>query len=300
MKKWLVTSLILIFGICSLQVLSGQEMRIYNDGIIDYVPMTASFVLSADDYESSLKEIQYSVDGSALQVYNGPISFSTEGRHVIVYRAIDRTDNISSEQIYSVFVDGTPPDGLASVDGPLFIDGNKIYISPRSAIVLWAEDNLSGVDTIYVSLDGGGYIAYTEPMTIDRDGRHSATAYAVDNVGNKTAEFKVEGYVDSTPPVVRITPKDQFVIVDGKNYTNRSNEYEISAYDNLAGVRNILVSLDGSEYVAYTSPFMVQAPGQHVLRAKAVDNLGNESSFRELVFFTDVTPPEATMGASVE
>jgi len=65
-------------------------------------------------------------------------------------------------------------------------------------------------------------------------------------------------------------------------------------------VRNILVSLDGSEYVAYTSPFMVQAPGRHVLRAKAVDNLGNESSFRELTFFTDVTPPEATMGASVE
>ncbi len=300
MKKWLVTSFILIFGVCSLQILSGQEMRIYNDGIIDYVPMTASFVLSANDNESSLKEIQYSVDGSALQVYNGPISFSTEGRHIIVYRAIDKTDNISSEQIYSVIVDGTPPDGIASVDGPLFVNNGKIYISTKSAIVLWAEDNLSGVDSIYVSLDDSGYIAYTEPMVITQEGRHSATAYTVDNVGNKTAEFTVEGYVDSTPPVVRITPEDQFVVVDGINYTNRSNEYSLSANDGMSGVRDILVSLDGSEYVAYTSPFMVQKPGRHVLRVKAVDNLGNESDPQELSFFTDVTPPKASMGASVE
>jgi len=300
MKKWLVTSFILIFGICSLQVLSGQEMRIYNDGIIDYVPMTASFVLSADDYESSLKEIQYSVDGSVLQVYDGPISFSKEGRHIVVYRAMDKTDNISSEEIYSVIADGTPPDGIASVNGPLFVGGGKIYISTKSAIVLWAEDNLSGVDTIYVALDGGGYVAYTGPMTISQEGQHGATAYVVDNVGNKTAEFTVEGYVDSTPPVAQIAPKDQFVVVNGQNYTNRSNEYEVSAYDNMSGVRNILVSLDGSEYVAYTSPFMVQIPGRHTLRAKATDNLGNESVSQELGFFTDVTPPEASMGASVE
>ncbi len=300
MKKWLFTSLILIFGICSLQVSSGQEMRIYNDGIIDYVPMTASFVLSADDFESSLKEIQYSVDGSALKIYDGPISFSTEGRHVIVYRAIDKTDNISSEQIYSVIVDGTPPDGIASVDGPLFVDKNKIYISTKSAIVLWAEDNLSGVDTIYVSLDGGEYMAYTNPVIIDQEGYHRADAYAVDNVGNKTADFKVEGYVDNSPPVVQIEPKNRFVVVNGKNYTNRFNEYKVSAYDNMSGVRNILVSFDGSEYVSYTSPFMVQMSGQHILRAKAVDNLGNESDLQELTFFTDITPPKASMGASVE
>jgi len=165
---------------------------------------------------------------------------------------------------------------------------------------LWAEDNLSGVDTIYVSLDGGEYMAYTNPVIIDQEGYHRADAYAVDNVGNKTADFKVEGYVDNSPPVVQIEPKNRFVVVNGKNYTNRFNEYKVSAYDNMSGVRNILVSFDGSEYVSYTSPFMVQMSGQHILRAKAVDNLGNESDLQELTFFTDITPPKASMGASVE
>lgn len=300
MKNWLTVSLVLLFCICSLQIMVGQEMRIYNDGIIDYVPLTASFVLSADDYESSLKEIQYSVDGSALQVYDGPIKLNTEGRHIIVYRAVDRTGNISNEEIYSVIVDGTPPDGLASVVGPVFMKDGTIYITTNSTVVLWAEDNLSGVDKIFVSLDGSGYIAYTEPMAIGEEGYHSASAYAVDNVGNRTPEFAVEGYVDSTPPEVHITPEGNFVVVNGQNYANRSYEYKVSAYDEMSGVQSILVSLDGSEYVAYAGPFMVQQPGKHTLRAKAMDNLGNESIPEELTFYTDVTPPEASMGASVE
>jgi len=300
MRKWFVFLLLIMFMFSSLNVMFGEDKRIYNDGVIDYVPISASFALSASDIDSTLKEVQYSIDGSPLEVYKDPISLTTEGRHVIVYRAIDFTDNISNEKIYSVIVDATPPDGLASVDGPAFIRDNKAYLTKESKIILWATDNLSGVDTIYVNLDEGDYIAYKEPVLINVEGYHTASAYAVDNVGNITDTFIMKGYVDSTPPVLRINTKKDFIVVNYNNYTNKENEYSINAYDDIAGVEQIFISLDNSEYVTYTGAFKVQIAGFHSLKAKACDYLGNESDPLELNFFVDVVPPETYMETSVE
>ncbi len=301
MKKWCWITFVLLFTASSFGIALGQELRIYNDGVIDYVPMQASIVLDAEDQESTLQEIQVSIDGGALQRYDGAISFDSEGRHIVVYRALDRTQNISIEKIYSVIVDGTPPEGSAAVDGPVYLgDDNELYITGGSNIVLWAEDNLSGVDRIFVSLDGGGYVAYSEPVNIQEEGYHTATAYALDNVGNRTPDFEVAGYVDSTPPEVSIRTSEEFVVVQGTNYTNKHTMYSVTASDQYAGVREVLVSLDGSDYVTYTGPFRVQIAGRHTLRAMAADNLGNRSQPVAVEFHVDVVPPDTSMGVSVE
>lgn len=300
MRKGLFYLLVLLFLIISVSILSAQDKRIYNDGIIDYAPLSASFVLSAEDFESTLKEIQYSVDGSQLNVYKAPITFTSEGRHVIAYRAVDLTGNISKEKIYSVIVDGTPPEGIATIEGSVYMTNNDVYVTKDSAIVLWAEDNLSGVDTIYVRLDDMEFMAYTGPLVITEEGPHTAETYAVDNVGNVTLVYSVEGYVDSTPPSVSIVPEQDFVVVDNRNYTNKDNEYTVRAYDKIVGVQNILVSFDGSEYVSYTVPFKVQIPGFHTIKAKAVDNLGNVSVPVEVSIFVDVVPPESKLGTTID
>ena len=300
MKKWFFYLLLLFFFVSSAHLICAQEKRIYNDGIIDYVPLTASFVLSAEDFESTLKNIQYSVDGSPVSIYKRPISFTTEGRHFIAYRAIDLTDNISNEIIYSVVVDGTPPEGLASIEGAVYMKDEYIYLTKESTVILWAEDSLSGVDQIFVKLDDMHYTTYTEPVVVTEEGFHTAETYAVDNVGNVTPVFKVQGYVDSTPPEVNIAPKEDFIVVGNKNYANKNNEYTITADDAFAGTQMILVSLDGSEYVSYTSPFKIQIKGAHTLKAKAIDNLGNESFPVEVSFFVDVVPPKTKLGASVD
>ncbi len=273
-------------------------MRIYNDGVIDYVPQEARFVLTAEDAESSLDVIQYSIDGSPLEVYTKPLSITGEGRHVIVYRAVDRTGNISSEKIYPVVVDASPPDAFASIDGPFYMDGGNVFITRNSAILVWAEDTLSGVEAIYVSLDEGEYVEFTAPVLIPDEGFHTAKTYAVDNVGNRTDVFSVAGYVDSTPPEVAITTRDDLILAGGERYTNKNNDFTVSADDSIAGVRAIYVSLDGSEYYTYPGPFKVQAAGFHTLKAKAVDNLGNESGPVELTFYIDIIPPATTMGVS--
>jgi hypothetical protein len=300
MKKGFFAVLLGLFIMGSLHTMIAQETRIYNDGEIDYAPLEAGFVLTAEDMESTVKEIRYSVNGSAAAVYDNPIILDREGRNVIVYWAVDRTDNVSSEKIYSVIVDATPPEGFVSVHGPAFMEGDLIYLTAGSTIVVWAEDQLSGVDAVYVSLDESSFAEYTNPVSISEEGYHTASAYAVDNVGNRTDVFSVEGYVDSTPPRVSITTREDFVEVAGESYTNRVNEFTVTASDEYAGVQDVLVSLDGSEYVAYTAPFKVQQAGSHVVRAIALDRLGNRSAPAELSFYVDVTPPSTTMGVTLE
>ncbi len=291
---------ILIFILAVSPIVYAQQPRIYNDGYIDYAPLSATFILSAEDKESQLKEIQYSIDGSDFIVYDKPIKFDSEGRHIIVYRAIDKTGNISSEKIYTVIIDATPPDGIVSVEGPYYVSDGKIFISSKSKIILWAEDKLSGVEGIYVSLDNSDFIPYTEPVYINEEGEHTAVAYAVDNVGNKTKEYTIKGYVDNSGPIVDIHESENLVEVDGKYYTNKNNEFSVTATDNLSGVKKIYVSLDNSPFVEYTSPFRIQMAGEHTLKAKAVDNLGNESEVKEISFYVDVEPPKPSIGGKVE
>jgi hypothetical protein len=304
MRKCFFTVILLLFLLSGLSngihLLYAQQKRIYNDGVIDYVPLSASFVLSAEDQESTLDVIQYSVDGNSIAIYSDPISFETEGRHFIAWRAIDKTGNISEERIKPVIVDGTPPEGIASVDGAAFMSGDNIYITTSSAVILWAEDNLSGVDNIYVKLDDGAFFPYVKPMVIAEEGLHTAEAYAVDNVGNTTPVYIVQGYVDSTAPNVRIVTKKKFVTVGREKYTNKDNEYTVTASDAIAGVGEILVSLDGSDFFNYSGPFKIQIPGEHTLGAKAVDNLGNVSSVDTVTFFVDVVPPETTLGTTLD
>jgi hypothetical protein len=300
MKKGLVAVILTIFVIGAIPALFGQDKRIYNDGEMDYVPLEATFVLTAEDDESSVKEIRYSINGAGIELYDDPITLNEEGRQLIVYWAMDMTDNVSSEKLYTVIVDASPPDGFVSVNGPAFTDDDGLYITGQSRIVIWAEDELSGVDAVYVSLDDSPFSRYTDPVTIEEEGYHEASAYAVDNVGNATDVFTVAGYVDSTPPDVTIESRDDFAEVGGENYTNRDNVYTVTADDEISGVREILISLDGSDYAVYSAPFRLQIEGSHTINVKAVDRLGNESVPMDLRFYVDMTAPSTSMGVSLE
>jgi len=298
MKK--IVTIMLMLAIIGVAIVGAQEMRVYNDGKIDYVPNNVKIRLFAEDMGSSLKYIEYSLDGSRIQKYEGPIQLSNEGRHVIAYRAVDQLGNISTEKVYSCIVDDTPPYFTASANGPAFIENGMAYGTGNTSIVLWAEDELVGVSAIFVSVDDTGFRQYTGPGFIEEEGRHVGKAYAVDKVGNRTKTYAVEGYIDNSPPTVRIIAEDSFVELQGSKYATANNKYSVKAYDNVSGVKEAMVSIDRGEFFSYTEPFTVQAEGFHTIRAKAVDYLNNESKAVELGFYIDVDTPEASLEITID
>jgi hypothetical protein len=290
MKKIVTVGLILL--LLGAAVIGAQEKRIFNDGKIDYLPKNAKIQLYAEDMGSSLQYIEYSLNGGPIKRYEGPVAMTSEGRNFVAYRAIDKLGNVSIEKTYSCVVDDTPPYFSASANGPAFLEDGVAYGTSNTAVVLWAEDELSGVAAIYVSVDDSGFWKYTGPGYIEDEGKHVGKAYAVDNVGNRTKTYQVEAYVDNTPPRVTIKPAEALIDLQGSKYTTSANKFSVRAYDNVAGVKEILVSVDRGEYFTYTEPVSVQGAGFHSIRAKAVDYLDNASKAVELGFYIDTDLPD--------
>ncbi|TFG61370.1 MAG: hypothetical protein E4H36_10550 [Spirochaetales bacterium] len=300
MKKLLI---IFIAVLCLGGGLFAQQMKVYNNGEIDYVPLSAKFKLFGEDFESSLERLEYSINGEPFKLYTGPISLPAEGRYIIAYRALDKTGNISTEKVYSCIVDNTAPYGGVSAKGTAYVDGGVAYGRGDTAIAVWGEDLLSGVSAIYVNIDNSGFVKHEGASMvgyIHGEGKHKAEAYGVDNVGNKTLVYYAEGYIDNTAPRVEITPKEKFVTLQGENFTNRENTFSVSAYDNTSGVKELFISIDGGDYFTYVDPIKIQWEGKHTIKAKALDYLNNESSPLELSFYVDVKIPRPTLEVNIE
>lgn len=289
MKK--LTVVLVLCTVLTVSLVGAQEKRIYNNGEIDYVPLGAKIALHAEDKESSLQYIEYSVNGESVKRYEGPVKLPEEGRYFIGYRAVDNMGNISKEKVYSCYVDGTAPYLMGAANGPAYMVDNEVYLTSNTGIVVSGDDELSGVQAIYVALDDNNYFRYTGTSYITEEGKHTGKAYAVDNVGNKSKVYSITGYVDNTPPTVKITPKKRIYDLQGDRYSTPDNSYRVTATDEISGVKEIMVSIDNREYVSYSEPVSLRDEGYRTIRAKAVDYLGNESDEVILSLYVDDKVP---------
>ena len=293
-----------LIGIVCLAIVAGgataQQRRIFNNGRVDFAPSAARFVLSVDDAGPSLREIQFNINNGENQVYDGPIQLTEEGRHVVRYRAVDVMGNVSTEKVYTVVIDDTAPELNGTARGHAFIDDGVAYLRGDTAIILSASDAASGVQGIYVSLDGRNFLRYTDAAYINEEGEHTGYAYAVDNVGNRSATYRIRGMVDNTPPSVRIIPQTPLTVVQGDRYSNPSNQFLVNATDAISGVQTVEVSINRQEFVAYTGPITFQESGFKSIRARATDRLGNTSTIAELTFYIDQTSPEPQIRALID
>lgn len=293
-----------VVGFMCLLVLAGplaaQQRRVFNNGRVDFAPSAARFVLSVDEAGPSLREIRYNINNGDDQVYEGPIQLSEEGRHVIRYRAVDVTGNVSAEKVYTVIIDDTPPELSATARGHAFVEEEAVYLRGDTAIILSAQDNASGVQGIYVSLDGRSFLRYTDAAYINEEGEHTGYAYVVDNVGNRSPTFRIRGVVDNTPPTVRIVPSTPLTVVQGDRYSNAANRFIVNATDTRSGVESVEVSINRQEFVTYTGPITFQDSGFKSIRARATDRLGNISPIAELTFFVDQSTPEPRIQAIID
>ncbi|HPI14724.1 MAG TPA: hypothetical protein PL135_08920 [Spirochaetota bacterium] len=72
--------------------------------------MDYKYAVAAEDNESGVASILVRVDGKGdFMAYKEPISFATNGDHLIEAKAVDKMGNTSNSTILSVFVDIIPP-----------------------------------------------------------------------------------------------------------------------------------------------------------------------------------------------
>ncbi|MEU9355355.1 family 16 glycoside hydrolase [Streptomyces griseoloalbus] len=161
-----------------------------------YIDM-ATVTVTASDTGSGVNTIEYAIGtGGAWQAYTGPVMVHQAGTHTVRYRATDKAGNAAAEKSVEFTVvaappqDTTPPATGVTVEGTKNSDG--AYVGDAT-VTLSADDGHggSGVAGIEYSLDGGPYLAYTEPVVVDRAGRHTVAYRASDKAGNTSAPLTV-------------------------------------------------------------------------------------------------------------
>ncbi|MGQ4369017.1 OmpL47-type beta-barrel domain-containing protein [Streptomyces violaceoruber] len=184
-----------------------------------YIDM-ATVTVTASDTGSGVNTIDYAVGDGAWTAYTAPVMVHEVGEHTVRYRATDKAGNVAAEKSVAFTVaaappqDTTPPVTGATVDGTKNSDG--AYVGSAKVTVNAADEGGSGVAGVEYSLDAGPYLAYTDPVIVDRVGRHTVAYRASDKAGNTSEPLTVDFTVVSgqvPPPPCPEYDERQTVIV---------------------------------------------------------------------------------------
>jgi len=131
--------------------------------------------------ESSVAEIQYSVDGSPFRVMTGQLRIAEKGPHRIVVRGVGEDGVTGPEEVLHVRVDMDTPSVTCKLSPP-FRDKGRDFV----AVEFSAEDD-SAVDRVEYRLNGTGkFQDYFGDIHLPANRHHLIEYRAIDMVGNRS------------------------------------------------------------------------------------------------------------------
>ncbi|GMU20281.1 MAG: hypothetical protein AMXMBFR13_03780 [Phycisphaerae bacterium] len=245
--------------------LSGGPAGTQADGTVAVITLTAGSV-------EGLTHLIFRPDGE-----NGYATILSTLAHEAVYPT-----RINSQDI---LIDGTPPE-------PFAVAADTACTADLVTLTFATTDALSGIHYYEIFVDGSSRGPATSPHALslagEADGPHSIVVKAFDKAGNMTVTPPVVVQKDGTPPAWTSGPAvDTVCTLGGATLT-------AAAWDaGCAGGASLSYELDGGGYVPFTSPvtLMLGSDGDHVIKIKAADSLGNETAAALLNVTRDTAPP---------
>lgn len=268
---------------------------VYNDGKIDYASADVKFVINAKDEGSGVKQVWVMVDDSQFGIYDKPVAFFTEGKHLIGYKAEDNVENISPFKSYEFILDKTAPEVTITSDKKVVKIGDVVYIGSNYNFGISAQDALSGVKSIEYAMDDGATNAYDKPfVAVGTNGFHTIVYKATDNVGNASEDKKYVFFMDANAPTVDFVVDPAVFETNGVKYVSSYAKIKLTAKDAETAVAKIVYTIDGGDEKDYTYPIRLSG-GAHVIKAKSYDLVGNVSEEKTLDVTVDAVLPEADL-----
>jgi hypothetical protein len=289
-------------------VVAKEDGKVYNNGETVYINSKVKLKLSSKD-NVTMGEIYYKINDGAATKYAEPISFDAEGKQKVSYYGIDLNGNTEMEKVYEVVVDKSAPEIIVSTSRPLYKSGEIVYFSKKYDFIVSSSDKLSGVSKNSYAINGESK-PYSASFTIQGKESADLTFTSVDNVNNATDEFtvtvvdaagtetksKVKSIkltADNEAPTVKISSDKELKKIDETNIAKTDFVYSIAADDKGSGVKKILYRVDGKgEFISYTRAITFSTNGEHMIEAKAVDNVNNTGDLVILKVVVDMVPPE--------
>jgi hypothetical protein len=274
-----------------------------------FIGASARFTIKQVDQNTLVDRIEVSIDGGAWQEYTGAIQFTEEGKHNVKFRAINPVNSWSPVQFVDVFVDlEAPLTQMRFEDATMpftkigrgtagIADSVENFVRMNSQITLVGHDNLSGVGRIEYSWDSeSAFQRYETPLVIDKPGKRTLFYRTIDRVGNVEKSQRIDVFADGSAPTTEMKVTGGTLtqsVIGGTSYSaaRDSVAFTLEAVDTGAGVREILVSVDGQPAKAYIKPIYFLQEGPHKINYQAVDNVGNLEALKTLNIYTVSNAP---------
>lgn len=226
----------------------------------------------------------YLLKSESSAKYSNPMYFDSEGKNTL--RSPSAVDTVTKKVIepkqdvlFDVYADGVAPlTSMKISSDKKFISGKTIFYGKNTKAELTSADDVSGVETLLVSVNNGAYQNNTEALTFDEEKDYDLKYYSVDNVGNVETPGEVKFSVDVT------APKTTLAIIGenkGKVLSSKAS-IQLTAKDTLSGLSRIVYAInDGAEKV-YSAPIPLSVfkDGNTKVSYYAIDNVGNKEDVK--------------------
>ncbi|MGG3466112.1 hypothetical protein ABES02_00785 [Neobacillus pocheonensis] len=152
--------------------------------------------LEASDQGAGVHQILYNVNNGQEELYDKPVSITSEGTINLYMKALDKNRNYDVKTA-EIKIDKTKPRIEVSEPPQNIMVGDKISFNFHAA------DDISGVDSISATLNGQPY-AKNEEVTLLQPGENILEVTAVDKAGNK--EIRKVNFSVYIPAAIEINP----------------------------------------------------------------------------------------------
>ena len=199
-------------------------------------------------------------------------------------------------------IDNDPPITSCTLSGNM--GQNDWHISFVELTLTATDEDGSGVDHIYYTVNGGGQNTYTAPFSIDESGWHTVEYWSVDRLEN-TENHKDEQFkIDIDDPGIEITQPETGIYWRGKkiwpileltlltwskSFVIRDIEIIVNANDSTSGVNRVEFYIDDELEASDSSvPYSwkwtkLNLFSSHIIKTVAYDDAGNSANDQIMV-----------------
>lgn len=275
------------------------KINIIGDQKANIVSPRSALNLAFEDNLTGVSRCMYHIDEDTERPYETKIKLNSipEGEHSITYYSEDFVDNAEESNVFKFYMDRTPPEVEASIEG----DQYKHYVSPRSKVRLEGTDNKAGVKSVTYTIDMANEKDYGKlfPVT-DKLGFHTISYYGTDNVENKGKKQYKRVFMDNIPPVTNLKVKGPEFFARDTVFISKSTSITLDAKDMHSGVKTVEFVVDNDQTSDYREAFNLNDEGFHKIQFNATDNVNNKEKLKTSSFYVDNVPPEIYVNFSIE
>ena len=256
------------------------------EGNQTFVSERTDFNLAATDSKAGVKEIYFSTTSIKEKIFTDNFKLSGPlGLKSVNFFAVDRVDNKEKLKKEIFFLDNKAPSTSINLGDPSFFTRDTLFINKETKISLIVRDGESGPQKSQYKVNDGDNMDYSEPFVLKNEGYKRIEIFSTDNVNNVEVSKYSVAYVDNSPPEIFINfGLENIGMEDGMAVYPNYVRMFLGATDDKTGTKEILYSINGSDYTAYSSPKTIDlsekgafsSSKKYEVKVIARDMLGNE------------------------